>query len=253
MKKKYNIIKIFILIILVSQNVLKSQNSNKLTEVKYLYKQGDANFNCQLIFNDKNSIFFITEIENDNNENESTNFRIYDKNTDFIFTFLDSNIIFYTHKNFTKKFFTDSIIKDTVNLIEWKLIDNFKTINNLNCQKATSYYNGRNYIAWFCNDIQTKFGPYKFFNLPGLIIEIYDENKKYFFNALKINNLLDFDFNNYTNLLNKNKYLSRADFKKSFYLYFEDIKNKLLSKQEKDINTEVNINYDFIEKDILPF
>lgn len=57
-------------------------------------------------------------------------------------------------------------------------------------QKATTEYLGRNWIAWFTNEIQIQDGPYKFSGLPGLILKISDEKNDHVFNFIgsKINN-----------------------------------------------------------------
>ena len=57
-------------------------------------------------------------------------------------------------------------------------------INNIPCNKATTNYGGRNFIAWFSEDIPIPDGPYKFSNLPGLIVKLYDEKKYYIFELI---------------------------------------------------------------------
>jgi len=65
---------------------------------------------------------------------------------------------------------------DEPNNLNWKLVNEFKKIGNANCQKAVTTKYGRNWIAYFNPKIPLNFGPYKFNNLPGLIVELYDEN-----------------------------------------------------------------------------
>lgn len=64
---------------------------------------------------------------------------------------------------------------DEPNNLDWKLVNEFKKIGNANCQKAVTTKYGRNWIAFFNPKIPLNFGPYKFNNLPGLIVEVYDE------------------------------------------------------------------------------
>lgn len=61
------------------------------------------------------------------------------------------------------------------NNLKWKLVNEFKKIGNTNCQKAVATKYGRNWIAFFNPKIPLNFGPYKFNNLPGLIVELYDD------------------------------------------------------------------------------
>ena len=67
----------------------------------------------------------------------------------------------------------------------WKLIDEAKVINTMNCKKATVTYKGRNWIAWYSSEIPLPYGPYKFSGLPGLIIKISDEKNEYDFELVK--------------------------------------------------------------------
>lgn len=65
--------------------------------------------------------------------------------------------------------------------IDWQISNERKQIKNYTCQKATAYFRGRNYTAWFTKDLPIADGPWKFFDLPGLIMDIYDNR-----NQLKI-------------------------------------------------------------------
>ncbi|WP_160136744.1 GLPGLI family protein [Chryseobacterium sp. c4a] len=70
------------------------------------------------------------------------------------------------------------IISQEVKL-PWKLSSEFKTILNHKVQKATVSYGGRQWTAWFAKDIPFQDGPYKFYGLPGLILELEDHGKNH--------------------------------------------------------------------------
>jgi GLPGLI family protein len=72
------------------------------------------------------------------------------------------------------------------NISNWKILDEWAKIGNYNCQKATIDYAGRTWIAWFDRSIPINAGPYKFKNLPGLIIKLEDQNGDYMFLAYLI-------------------------------------------------------------------
>lgn len=74
----------------------------------------------------------------------------------------------------------------TLPQIEWKLTDQSKKILNYTCQKAETSYLGRKYIAWFSKDLPIADGPWKFYGLPGLILEAKDENGEVVFEATEI-------------------------------------------------------------------
>ena len=67
----------------------------------------------------------------------------------------------------------------------WKLQNERRKIHDFNCQKATINLYGREWIAWFTHEIPINDGPYKFYNLPGLIVEISDNKNYYTFQLIK--------------------------------------------------------------------
>ena len=68
----------------------------------------------------------------------------------------------------------------------WKLEDETKTISNYLCNKASTNFRGRNYIAWFTSDLPVNVGPWKFNSLPGAILQVYDDSQTYSWTANKI-------------------------------------------------------------------
>ncbi|GAA4166092.1 hypothetical protein GCM10022217_39250 [Chryseobacterium ginsenosidimutans] len=67
----------------------------------------------------------------------------------------------------------------------WKLVDETKVINTINCKKAEVTSKGRNWIAWYSPEIPFPYGPYKFSGLPGLIIKITDDKGDFDFELVK--------------------------------------------------------------------
>ena len=68
---------------------------------------------------------------------------------------------------------------DSLNMQTWDITDSVKTVLGYECQKATSYFRGRHWIAWFTPEIPVNDGPWKLMGLPGLIMEAYDKNRHY--------------------------------------------------------------------------
>ncbi|MDV3936918.1 GLPGLI family protein [Elizabethkingia anophelis] len=83
-------------------------------------------------------------------------------------------------------------VKETKKM-NWTILPETKSIEGFKAQKATTQFGGRNWIAWFTNDIQIQDGPYKFCGLPGLILNIEDEEKTHIFNLVG-SQKLDDDF-----------------------------------------------------------
>ena len=65
------------------------------------------------------------------------------------------------------------LLKEPLNLFEWKPSMDTKTILGYICHKATCSFRGRDYEAWFTREIPFKAAPWKFHGLPGAILEVY--------------------------------------------------------------------------------
>jgi GLPGLI family protein len=69
------------------------------------------------------------------------------------------------------------LMEDAMPAIDWKIGSDTQTFGGLHCQKATGYFKGRTYTAWFCPDMPLQVGPWKLNGLPGVIVEAYDAKK----------------------------------------------------------------------------
>jgi len=70
--------------------------------------------------------------------------------------------------------------------LEWKISTETSKIGEYNCQKAEVQYGDRHWTAWFTKDIPVSEGPYLFYGLPGLIIEIKDEMNDFDFKLARV-------------------------------------------------------------------
>jgi GLPGLI family protein len=71
----------------------------------------------------------------------------------------------------------------------WELTTDKKMIYSYSCQKARTSFRGREYEAWYTNDILINNGPWKFGGLPGLILNVADSTGSYVFECVGIENL----------------------------------------------------------------
>ena len=69
------------------------------------------------------------------------------------------------------------LLKEPLNLFEWKPSKETKTILGYTCHKATCSFRGREYVAWFTREIPFKAAPWKFHGLPGVILEVYSTDE----------------------------------------------------------------------------
>lgn len=70
--------------------------------------------------------------------------------------------------------------------IDWQIMDEYKEILGYRVQQAKCSYRGRKYVAWFTSEIPLSDGPWKFCGLPGLILEVADEQGEFHFLSLGI-------------------------------------------------------------------
>ncbi len=88
------------------------------------------------------------------------------KNRDFFFTDLFDNDLVFIH--------------DIVPAAEWKIdYNSTKKIAGYNCIKATSVFRGSPVTVFFTKEIPIDAGPFKFFGLPGLILDARVDGKDY--------------------------------------------------------------------------
>jgi len=73
------------------------------------------------------------------------------------------------------------VYSEALDLFDWTLTGETKTIKGYTAQKATCDFGGRSWIAWFTPEIPYSDGPYKFNGLPGLILNIRDTKDEYIF------------------------------------------------------------------------
>ena len=142
------------------------------------------------------------------------------------------------------------IVEEKINKIKWNIIQEFKTISGFKAQKAKGSFRGRQYTAWFTNEIPIKYGPWKLNGLPGLILNVSDVNNEVMFyaKAIKVPFNLNsdtknkFEFNDDFNRISLAKY---AKFKKQ---QVEEIKKLFSSKLPRGAKMETsNVKSNAIE------
>ncbi|MGL4632711.1 MAG: GLPGLI family protein [Leadbetterella sp.] len=83
---------------------------------------------------------------------------------------------YYQYKDHTAKTIystqgSKDVLKDTLLPVGWKLIGETKKIGSFTCKKAKGKISGREYEVWYTPQIPISTGPWKFYGLPGLILE----------------------------------------------------------------------------------
>lgn len=182
-----------------------SQESNNGNSGIIFYKMKDGlpngsfhYINAELYFNKNESLFIFNKIgiddiqhgnslktfKSDKKAVVSMSFSSTDKKGFIIYrNFLTKQIIL----RFTDAFpFEPYTVQDKWIPFKWTIMDEGKKILGFRVQKAITQFRGRIYTAWFTREIPVTYGPWKFFGLPGLILEVYDSTKMVEFTLTKI-------------------------------------------------------------------
>lgn len=121
--------------------------------------------------------------------------------------------------------------------LEWQLTNEIKSIQNYSCQKATLNYGNRFWEAWFTTDIPIQDGLYIFQNLPGLIVQIQDDEKHHTF--LLIANYKS--ANTKSNLSDKRMFKSYEVTREQFNKKWNDFKKNPIGGSEQFMLMNPNI------------
>lgn len=98
-----------------------------------------------------------------------------------------------------KMYLHNRIGRDAYKIIDdrtvfWKISAEKEKVGQWDTQKATANFAGREWTAWFTNDIPLQDGPYKFSGLPGLIVKLEDKTKSHVFEMKGIKKLSPQEF-----------------------------------------------------------
>ncbi|WP_326983619.1 GLPGLI family protein [Chryseobacterium sp. MYb264] len=178
-----------------------SKNDSLITDFMNLDSDGKQSFFYNAVKYERDSTYRA-----DQNYGQLLTSKKYDRNLGYI---IEKD---YAKKrmNFYDKYKNVQLMIPDSDIPKWEIKKEFSTINTLNCQKATTFYKGRNWEAWFSKDYPISDGPYKFTGLPGLIVKMKDTNSDHEFNLIQIKKV-----KNIFSFVPKNtKLLTYKDYKK---------------------------------------
>lgn len=92
----------------------------------------------------------------------------------------------------TDKISTDwFLVEEPVPVQEWTMTGETKEILGYRCKSAKCSFRGRDYTAYYTDEIPVADGPWKFSGLPGFILEVTDADRHYSFTCVGINSKAD--------------------------------------------------------------
>jgi GLPGLI family protein len=119
----------------------------------------------------------------------------------------------------------------TMPKFKWKMTGKKRKIGEYDCQEATTSFRGRDWSVWFTTQIPVSDGPWKFYGLPGLIIEAEDSKKEFAFRLTSI----EYPYNPQENedvfkFSEKGKKVDFATFQKAEDIEFEKMRQKVIAE-----------------------
>lgn len=69
---------------------------------------------------------------------------------------------------------------------DWVIDDDTRQIGPYVCRKATTTFRGRDWVAWYAEEIPVSEGPWKFAGLPGLIVQVQDTAREHTFTLSRV-------------------------------------------------------------------
>jgi GLPGLI family protein len=132
----------------------------------------------RLMVNGNSSIYQIYNVMILDTLREDKKAKDSDRNKYFSFNNHTIKII-NSEISYQERIFEDEYVyNETINY-EWSLHDENQIVEGYNCKKATTFYGGRKWEAWYTLELPINAGPYKFKGLPGLIMKLTDSSGSY--------------------------------------------------------------------------
>jgi GLPGLI family protein len=159
---------------------LAQQDSIQMIAVQYNYVvRGNATKQVtfkadydMIVVPDHQVSIYDEKVENENLKERPTNDGIINwkpkgRNLETVYKNYGTNEMFLKD-NIDMRFFVQ---KDSLNIFNWEIKEQTKIILGYSCQLAITSFRGRSYEAWF-TAVLPDAGPWKFGNLPGLILAV---------------------------------------------------------------------------------
>lgn len=240
--------KIFFLVLILITLTVQSQTIEIVYKQEQSYKGKKAKIDtADLKLCDGVSLYSIRKNSMSNSSTSETSFSIdLSDEIDFL-------SLLHTERmeRWTKDYvFTKPYIVYENGKINWMITSEKKKIGPFSATKAQAAFKGRNYVAWFSDEIPVQSGPWKLAGLPGLILEAKDDLNEIHFQFVSvksINKKSSLDIADRKTLPN----ISWDDFKLLYNQKLNSLKKMLFAKSGGAENeTSVTIKPNVIEKSL---
>lgn len=167
----------------------------------------------------------------------------------------------YVYKNYPEGKMTvtdgitlqDYIYEDSLDLQNWEIKDSVKSIMGYQAQMAECSFRGRHWTAWFAEGIPVNNGPWKLGNLPGLIMEAYDDGNQHYFLICGLQKVSDEPIIFSKTYVGSNKFIrtKRKPFLRQKMNYYRDMNGQIFLETGIDLGTDTKnvVRFDLLERD----
>lgn len=143
--------------------------------------------------------------------------------------------------------------------LDWELTDSVANVLGYECQGAKCKFRGREWTAFYCEEIPIMDGPWKLFGLPGLIMKATDKDGHYNFECIGIKSKADRPITIYKVPFNNTDRIKYYDAKHRYdinpYAYFEAGGHGHITVTDEAGNPSleaydpIELPFDYIERD----
>ena len=202
-----NIRRKILLIILLSVFLNANSQNNIYGEIEYTYATNIFKLFTQkykMKFNDSLSFSLETDIKKTSDKSVNITEQKGVSRVSFVGRKNLTPQYYYHNRSknefyFRKNYYNETLlVKEEEQDWDWILTEETQLIGRFVCKKATTKFRGRNYTAWYTEQIPLPYGPWKLNGLPGLILEAYDDDGVFQLYATRItikkNDTINIDF-----------------------------------------------------------
>lgn len=143
--------------------------------------------------------------------------------------------------------------------IEWELTDSVATVLSYECRAAVCRFRGREWTAFYTEEIPLMEGPWKLHGLPGLIMKATDKDGEYTFECIGIKSKADRPITIYKvpyNTTSRRKYYdAKHRYDINPYAYYEAAGHGKITVTDMagnpalDAYDPIELSFDYIERD----
>lgn len=141
-----------------------------------------------------------------------------------------------------------ALFKEKSTIEDFTILEEYKTVLNLKCQKAITKVYGREFIVWFTSEIPVNDGPWKLYGLPGLILEASSKDKFHNFYATSIKKI-----NNTSHIYTPIPYEIEADKEESIKEIYESSEKSFKYRKSKRPDSKLKVTINDLDMPLIVF